>query len=173
MSDKLFARDIKELLKSLPQNAAADLVGMSARSFRDTDAPRNSDGSYDAKALVVWVQQRSTSDPLLVGDSPNLERYRAAKADLAEMDAAERRGQLVEMATLQEWWLSEVARPIKTAIERLQKEYSDGAALILGDSFAKAMEAIDKRGMESAAEPTEVATAIAVTSEAAADPGVG
>jgi len=48
-----------EALRSLNQQAAAWLVGISARALRDrVDAPRNPDGSYDAQQLVAWNQAR-------------------------------------------------------------------------------------------------------------------
>ena len=47
-------------LQRMPQQAAAWLCGMTARSLRDqVDAPRNSDGTYDAQSLVGWMARRS------------------------------------------------------------------------------------------------------------------
>src|SRR4051794_31165004 len=89
-------RQIAELQK-LTQGAAASLASWSERHLRAcTDCPRNPDGSYSGAAVVKWLVERATDTDELAGqDSPNLERYRAAKADLAEMMAAERRGLLI------------------------------------------------------------------------------
>lgn len=48
-------------MKRLSQGAAAWLLGFANnRTLRDKpDAPRNPDGSYDAKALFAWAQSRS------------------------------------------------------------------------------------------------------------------
>src|SRR4051812_14117329 len=117
---ELTAKQELATVKALGQSAAAYIIGLKPRSFRDLDAPRNDDGTYNAAELVKWQVARTASpdDPLLAGgDSPNLERYRKAKAELAEMDAAERRGQLADVNALCEWWLIEVAPLVRQAID--------------------------------------------------------
>src|SRR5689334_4674268 len=91
-----------DVLKSLTQGAAAHLLGLGPRVFRDKhDAPRNDDGTYDAVALVAWWRDQAVvgagGDPELLasGDSPALEKYRAAKAALAELDLLERKRTLI------------------------------------------------------------------------------
>lgn len=66
-----------------------------------------SKGSYDLDAICEWLytdgprapKQHAaldTDDPMLAGgDSPQLERYRAAKAALAELELEERKGSLL------------------------------------------------------------------------------
>lgn len=60
---------------------------------------------YDLAEIIQWrlkyVEQLSapkeSDDPMLAGgDSPALERYRNARADLAEMDKADREGRTVD-----------------------------------------------------------------------------
>lgn len=48
-------------LEQLLQQPAARLVGLQARTLRDSDAPRNKDGTYDGRKLVKWLVQREKS----------------------------------------------------------------------------------------------------------------
>ena len=49
------ATEIAERLTALPQVVAAWLVGVSPRTLRDRiSVPRNSNGTYDARALLQW-----------------------------------------------------------------------------------------------------------------------
>lgn len=57
------------VLKTLNQQAAAYLIGQTARNLRDrSDAPRNEDGTYDGAALVSWWRGRIDADAAL-GDA--------------------------------------------------------------------------------------------------------
>ena len=135
------------IMKQLRQGAAGWLLKTHVRQLRDTDCPRNDDGSYNARDVIQWHVQRSTDtdDPLLAGgDSPNLERYRAARADLAEMEAAERRGHLVDIDSFMDWWDSEVATPIRRSIETLRKLAPDAAAIVV-KALEKAEANVQKR----------------------------
>jgi hypothetical protein len=137
-----------EAMQALSQSAAAWLMGISARTFRDKNAPRNADGTYNAKDLLTWLSQSTpgNDDPLLAGgDSPNLERYRAAKADLAEMDARQRRGTMIDIDSFVEWWSAEVAAPVRRSVETLQSRFGAGAADIIIAAIAKADRAVEKR----------------------------
>jgi hypothetical protein len=136
------------VLKALNQGAAAWIVGQSARTFRDSDAPRNTDGTYNAAALASWLRNGAvqSDDPLLAGsDSPNLERYRAAKADLAEMEAAERRWQLIDADQLAEWWTTEIASPIRRATDTLLARFGTDAAELITKAISKAEAAVENR----------------------------
>ena len=137
---KLTTKQQISVASSMTQTAAAWLVGCTARTFRDQDAPRNRDGSYNAAAILEWVRSTANGDdPLLAGgDSPNLERYRAAKAQLAEMDAAERQGQLVNVDQLTEWWAAEVVPPIRRAIDTLQLRFGPEAAQVITEAIDRA-----------------------------------
>jgi hypothetical protein len=138
-----------EQLKALNQGAAAWLVGQSSRTFRDSTAPRNPDGTYNGKSVADWIRQSASpdADPMLAGgDSPNLERYRKAKAELAEMDAQERQGRLVDVDALAEWWSTEIAAPLRRAMATLQLQFGAEAEAIIAAALQKAEAAIEKRG---------------------------
>ena len=79
-------------LENLTQAQASWLLGISARSLRDqVTCPRNANQKYNGRALIGWVrEQAADSDAALLAgsDSPNLERLRAAKATLAEIEVA-------------------------------------------------------------------------------------
>ncbi len=53
--DKMTGPEQTAMLKRLNQQAAAFLVGVTARTLRDrTDAPRNEDGTYNGPELIAW-----------------------------------------------------------------------------------------------------------------------
>jgi hypothetical protein len=136
------------VLESLSQIPAAHLLGKNPRSFRDLPVPRNPDGSYDGAKLVQWLMQSQPTDgdPLLAGgDSAALERYLVAKARLAEMDADQRDGRLVDVDVLWEWWTTEVAQPLKAAAGKLATLYGGDAEEIITGALQKALDAIEKR----------------------------
>ena len=148
MTAKLTSQQQIATMQALSQGAAAWLVGLSTRTFRDTTAPRGSAGLYNARDLLAWKAgpAAGSDDPLLTGgDSPNLERYRAAKADLAEMDALERRGRLVDVDAFAEWWGTEVAAPMRRAVETLQSRFGADAAEIVAAALRKVEPAVGKR----------------------------
>lgn len=86
-------------LTKLTQHEAGYLLGITDRQVRNLAVPRNEDGSYDARELLLWkVEQTQVAELEDVDvDSPGLERYRLAKAQLAELELAERRGQVVKV----------------------------------------------------------------------------
>jgi hypothetical protein len=142
-------KDQLAALTGLSQTVAAKLIGMKRETLKSTDAPRQPDGLYDAVALVAWAIERerlkASSDPMLAGgDSPNLERYRAAKAELAEMDAAARRGELVEIDEILSWWQTEIAPGVKQAIEAVERMHPESAKLITA-AIERADTAVDQR----------------------------
>jgi hypothetical protein len=131
------------VMQSLSQAAAAWLVSLTARRFRDLAAPRNADGSYSAADVLRWHGERvaaesrqlasaSTDDVLLVGEeTPGLERLRAAKASLAELELSERRGRLIDLELFHAWWVSEVAADVRAAIDVLRQRFGSEAADII------------------------------------------
>jgi phage terminase Nu1 subunit (DNA packaging protein) len=132
------------LLQKLTQGAAAHMAGLSERHIRTTDCPRNSDGTYSARDVAAWLAERSAdaSDELAGKESPNLERYRAAKADLAEMMAAERRGLLIPRDKNREF-LGRVAATIRQASEVI-RTFSAEAHQILDEALADSEATIEE-----------------------------
>lgn len=61
------------------------------------------------------------------------------------MDAAERRGQLVEIEKFESWWQSEIASPLVKAVELLHAKYGDEAAAIVEGVLQRAEAAIEER----------------------------
>jgi hypothetical protein len=78
---------------------------------------------------------RKGNDPLLVGvDSPELERYRAARADLAEMERDERNGSLIPRQQLEPAFV-QYATAIRRAGEGLQRRFGNEAAAMLNEAL--------------------------------------
>lgn len=145
-------------MKRLPQADAAWLLGVTARAVRDYhDLQRNRDKTYNAAVVLKWATARAArpvptgDDPLLAGGtSPNLERYRAAKADLAEDEVRERRKQTVSVNILTAWWESEVAGPLRRAVVTLKRQHGEGPAELILKAITKAQAAVEKRLAEGA-----------------------
>ncbi len=107
------------VLKTLKQQAAAHLVGLTARVLRDhVDAPRDDDGLYDACALTEWaglrVGQRALDDDafeslLLIAEQtiPSGCIFEAARRVQSIRDDYGQRGLLAIAEMLVERWIVE------------------------------------------------------------------
>jgi len=98
------------------QLEAAKLFNVSAKTIRtwstEHDAPRNDDGSYDLIALISWRLELEAARSEAVNGSTisdELERWRAARRRLAELDLAERQRQVIPA--------SEVVADVGAAVE--------------------------------------------------------
>jgi hypothetical protein len=82
------------------------------------------------RRLAERTRSTAPGDPLLSGgDSPGLERYRLAKAQHAELDLAERRGQVIDVGKCRDV-LGRWAALLRRAGERVGKLHPDaGKAL--------------------------------------------
>jgi hypothetical protein len=127
--------------------AAAATIGASPSHFRASIAPllppdaiqRKGKIRYFTPAVVkAWAARNTVAKKPIGGededlwadfDSPNLERLRAAKADQAELDIAERTGKVIFVDQLRDrlQWL--VSR-LRQHGERLQQQCGREAALI-------------------------------------------
>lgn len=137
-------------MERLAQGSAAWLFGISPRTLRDRQtAPRNSDGTYDAAALVAWHLKQSLpvdGDPLLAGsDSPALERFRHARADREELELAVRREQLLDIEEFYTWYESAVAGPLRKSLDKLQRKYGQAAMTLVAGGLQASQKAIDDR----------------------------
>jgi DNA-binding XRE family transcriptional regulator len=151
-------KDQLSLLSSLSQTTAAQLIGIKRETLKSSDAPRREDGTYDARELVKWALAReranATDDPLLTGgDSPNLERYRKAKAELAEMDAAERRGQIVSVDELCDWWQLEIAPQFRRTIEEIGRTWPEATSKLIAAIENASQKVGDRRPDDLSGEP--------------------
>lgn len=84
------------------------------------------------------------TDPLLVGsDTPALERYRLAKAELSELELAEKRKQLVSLELLKETW-GPVVDVMRRAIMTIEKDYGRDAGEVIDDAIDEACDVIER-----------------------------
>ena len=117
-------------------------------------APRNQDGSYDARALIAWRLERdienSESDPLMAGsNSPALERFRSARADREELELAVRREQLIDVEEFLTWWDTEIASPLRKGLDRLQKKHGNDAVKLVAAGLNQSGGAVSSRFRQS------------------------
>ncbi len=89
------------------------------------------------KRVADAIRSRPTiaDDPLLnEGDSPGLERYRMAKAKLAELDLEARKEQLIDREKARDIF-GRWATLIRRAGERLSKRWGNEAAAMLNETL--------------------------------------
>ena len=90
--------------------------------------------------MKVWAAEtlrpvRPAEDPLLTGGpSEALERYRTARAALAELDVKEREGQLVPVGVYVPA-MTHLAGILRRAGHRLVREFGNGAGEILNEAI--------------------------------------
>lgn len=87
-------REQISVLKELGQQATGYLLGKTARSVRDSDCPRNADGSYNARDAVAWLLAKlapATADLTEARTKDTL-----LKAQLRELDLGERLEELMK-----------------------------------------------------------------------------
>lgn len=87
-----------------------------------------------------------TEDPLMLGggQSPALERYRAARATLAELERDERQGKLISRDELRDGWTL-IAGVLRRAGESLTRQHGAGARAIMDEALDDAMQLIEDR----------------------------
>jgi phage terminase Nu1 subunit (DNA packaging protein) len=99
----------------------AAIAGLSVRRLQQLEASselvsRTPSGGYDPAAVGGWLRARIAADYGITQDGRvyNFEAERARKAfhdaDLAEMEAAEKRGDLIPAADVQREWTDVLAR---------------------------------------------------------------
>jgi phage terminase Nu1 subunit (DNA packaging protein) len=72
--------------------------------------PRNDDKTYDLPACIAWIVEREReailADQAMAAsnDSPALERYRQARAEMSELDLQVKKGALISIAEVHEGW---------------------------------------------------------------------
>ena len=92
-------------LSQLNQQQIAWICGVTSRSVRDwADAPRNSDGTYNAQEFVAWfVKRTSVSDDQQEFNNQR-ERLAAAQAEKVETENRVRAGELVDAQEMIAIW---------------------------------------------------------------------
>lgn len=116
--------------------------------------PQAVDGVFSVRRVVEWKLRRefeaeprrvltSDDDPLLSsGDSPGLERYRQAKASLAELDLAEREKTIWTADAVHDV-LTIQSQTFRQASETLQRQFGSEAYAILEGAVREAQTRID------------------------------
>ncbi len=107
-------------------------------------------GYYPLDKIAKWLRQSkwqlqapSGEDDLLGGDSsPNLEKYRAARARLAELDLLERERSLLRVDVMRDA-LSRMSSIIRDAGDILQRQFGTEASKILIEALDDAKTEID------------------------------
>jgi hypothetical protein len=98
-----------DVLPSASQSLVARMLNVDVRTVRrwesaDPPLPRQPDGAYDVVAVVRWAMDRQAREAEAAlaaaaacteDASPALERWREARAAIAEIELAERRGAVV------------------------------------------------------------------------------
>jgi hypothetical protein len=163
---------------------SAALIGVSARHFDEAVRPklaadavrgdRRSLRFHGPAVVAAWVAIKAErakpaptdADPLLAdGDSPGLERYRNAKADLAEMERDRQRRRIVNVEEI-EPALMQLAGVMRNASENLARQFGNDAAGIVNEAVdewgvgvAKLFAAAESGGAgdEGAAAPVDAA----------------
>jgi phage terminase Nu1 subunit (DNA packaging protein) len=138
-------------------------------------------GAYDFAAIIPWLRTKGpwrqhvkveNDDPLLAadGDSPGLERYRLAKAALAELELEERKGTLLSRekvrTTLIRW-----ATVLRRMGERIAKRFGNEASEAVNDALGECQAVIDYEfgGDESTDDGTEGRAFVGIVTSESAD----
>lgn len=108
---------------------------------------------YKLDKIVQWLRKTgpwrarnapsNTSDPLLAGpDTPQLERYRAARADLAELEREERKRNLIDREKAHGLFIR-AAHVFRSTGESLARAYGPEAAKLFNDGLLEAIGIVD------------------------------
>jgi phage terminase Nu1 subunit (DNA packaging protein) len=153
------AKQMRGILRDLDQAAGtrlawtADTQGEVAEFFNvSVDTVKNwakqkmpgKPKGYRLDHIAIWLRTEGpgskalrvqSDDPLLEdGDSPALERYRLAKAKLAELDLETRKGQLIERDKARDIF-SRWAVLVRRMGERLAKRFGPDAAATVNETL--------------------------------------
>ena len=122
--------------------------------LKKPDFPQAVDGAFSVRLVAEWKLLRdqelerkragpapvdpNSDDPLLnSGDSIGLERYRMAKAQLAEMDLAEREKVMLNAEAVHDG-LAVISQTFRQACEELQRRFGGDAHAIIEQAITEA-----------------------------------
>jgi phage terminase Nu1 subunit (DNA packaging protein) len=148
-------------LASLNQQQIAWICGVTSRSIRDwADAPRNSDGTYNAQDFIAWFLKRSTLSDDQREFNNQRERLAAAQAEKVEAENRIRRGELVDAhEVIAEWQnvLSAMRAKLLSMPSKLgpQLVSRDDPAKIAHMIKTEVYQALDELSEYRRAEPTD------------------
>jgi len=113
----------RRIVGTIPE--AARLLGVNPRTLSGWfagGAPGRGPGGIDVDEVDAWRTQRyAEADPLLSGPvSPALERYRAARAALAELELQAKLGAMLSIAEVDEG-INPFLSAIRFSLERIQR----------------------------------------------------
>jgi hypothetical protein len=123
-------------MQSTTQKEVASFLRINRRTFAEWQGEGcpGTAGSYPLDEIVAWAKANKwcrSDDPLLAGgDSPALEEYRRQRAELARMDVAERKKNLLKRDEI-EAFLMRFCGILRGAGERLQRSHGATAHAIL------------------------------------------
>lgn len=84
--------------------------------WKNNGCPCNPDSTYSSKAVHKWLLDQATMDMPKAdqggGDSPALERYREARAAMAELDLKVKEGDLIAKEDVATEWAARVAEVV-------------------------------------------------------------
>jgi hypothetical protein len=113
----------------LTQQSTAWLLGISQpyKIGPKSDAPRNGDGSYNARDMVAWFVARNSDDLLGGPVTDNLDRLRAVNADIKTLELEKLRASMVSVADAKAMVFHTLGK-VKTSIEHIQRRFGNDAA---------------------------------------------
>lgn len=147
--------DEKPSWKVVRQNDVADFCGVSIDTVKGwaKQGMPGVPGAYDLSTIVRWLRSSGpwrqyvrpeVDDPDLYGnvDSPGLERYRLAKAAIAELDLEERKGELLSRekarSALIRW-----AAVFRRLGDRMGKRFGAAAGRSVNDALSECQHIVD------------------------------
>jgi phage terminase Nu1 subunit (DNA packaging protein) len=153
-------------LAKLNQQQIAWICGVTSRSIRDwADAPRNSDGTYNAQDFIAWFLKRSTLSDDQREFNNQRERLAAAQAEKVEAENLLRRGELVDAQEMIKIW-SDVLMAVRSKLLSLPSKI--GPQLVNESDTAIIVAKIRAEVYDALAELSEDQSGVTNGAEAAA-----
>ncbi len=145
----------RQVLAALTASSAAWLLSMSDSGFRQAKPPKGDDGkTFSARELVAWhVGRQQKADPLMdvASDSPALERYRTARAKLAELDYEKACRTVLPVAEVRAA-VTNMTGPLRRAGEELGRRFGAEAQKVLNDAISNYAAALRRQFSDAGGE---------------------